>query len=128
MLSEAGLPHKFWGEAVCTATYFQNRLSTKPNKKTPYELWTNRKPDLSHIRIFECKAYAYVLKQKRGKLEDKAVEGVFLGYDNRSKGYRIYLGDNNIMISRTVKLEGNSLPYARKELKKQEEKRNSWLN
>ncbi|GBN01358.1 Copia protein [Araneus ventricosus] len=120
MLSKAGLPHKFWGEAVCTATYF-NFLPTKPNKKTPYELWTNRKPDLSHIRILGCKAYAYVRKQKRGKLDDKAVEGVYLGYDNRSKGYRIYLGVNNTMISRTLKFEENYLPYDEKELKNQEE-------
>ncbi|GBL76862.1 Retrovirus-related Pol polyprotein from transposon TNT 1-94 [Araneus ventricosus] len=117
LLSEANLPQRFWAEAVMTATYLQNRLPTKPNKTTPYELWTNRKPDLSHIRVFGCKAYAYIQKQKRGKLDDKAVEGIFLGYDYRSKGYRIYLGDKKIMISRTVKFIENPLPNAKTEVK-----------
>ncbi|GBN12713.1 Retrovirus-related Pol polyprotein from transposon TNT 1-94 [Araneus ventricosus] len=117
LLSEANLPQRFWAEAAMTATYLQNRLPTKPKRKTPYELWTNRKPNLSHIRVFGCKAYAYIQKQRRGKLDSKAVEGIFLGYDYRSKGYRIYLGDNKIMISRTVKFIENPLPYAEKEAK-----------
>ncbi|GBL73175.1 Copia protein, partial [Araneus ventricosus] len=124
LLSEANLPQRFWAETAMTATYLQNRLPTKPKGKTPYELWTNHKPTLSHIRVFGCKAYAYIQKQKRGKLDSKAVEGIFLGYDYRSKGYRIYLGDNKIMISRTVKFIENPLPYAKKEakeLQKQEE-------
>ncbi|GBN19276.1 Copia protein [Araneus ventricosus] len=117
LLSEANLPQRFWAETAMTATYLQNRLPTKPKRKTPYELWTNHKPNLSHIRVFGCKAYAYIQKQKRGKLDSKAVEGIFLGYDYRSKGYRIYLGDNKIMISRTVKFIENPLPYDKKEAK-----------
>jgi transposase InsO family protein len=103
MLFEAGLPNGFWGEAVNTATYLQNRLPTKSNNKTPYELWTNRKPNLSHIKIFGCKAFAYINRHKRGKLDEKAVEGTLVGYDNRSKGYRIYTKGNRIIISRTVR-------------------------
>ncbi|GBL75184.1 Retrovirus-related Pol polyprotein from transposon TNT 1-94 [Araneus ventricosus] len=117
LLSEANLPQRFWAEAAMTATYLQNRLPTKPKGKTPYELWTNHKPNLSHIRVFGCKAYAYIQKQKRGKLDSKSVEGIFLGYDYRSKGYRIYLGDNKIMISRTVKFIENPPPYDKKEAK-----------
>ncbi|GBM10854.1 Copia protein [Araneus ventricosus] len=78
LLSEANLPQRFWAEEAMTATYLQNRFPTKPNKKTPYEFWTNLKPDLFHIRVFGFKAYAYIQKQKRGKLDDKAVEGIFL--------------------------------------------------
>ncbi|GBM94626.1 Copia protein [Araneus ventricosus] len=62
LLSEANLPQRFWAEAAMTATYLQNHLPTKPKGKTPYELWTNRKPNLSHIRVFGCKAYAYIQK------------------------------------------------------------------
>ncbi|GBN50135.1 Copia protein [Araneus ventricosus] len=115
--SEANLPQRFWAEAAMTAMYLQNRLPTKAKKKTPYELWTNRKPDLSHIRVFGCKAYAYIQKRRCGNLDSQAVEGIFLGYDYRSKGYGIYLGDNKIMISRTVKFIENPLPYAKKEAK-----------
>ena len=39
MLLDAGLPLKYWGEAVMTAVYLQNRLPTKATGKTPFELW-----------------------------------------------------------------------------------------
>ncbi|GBN79735.1 Copia protein [Araneus ventricosus] len=123
LLSEANLPQRVWAEAAMTATYLQNRLPTKPKEKTPYELWTNRKPNLSHIRVFGCKAN--IQKQKRGKLDSKAVEGIFLGYDYRSKGYRIYLRDNKIMISRTVKFIEN--PQSKKKQKNFKTKTNVML-
>lgn len=103
MLLQANLPKEFWGEAVTTATYIQNRLPTKATDKTPYELWNNRKPNLKHLRVFGCKVFYYINKQKRKKLDSKAKEGVFLGYDLQRKGYRIYTGVKRITISRTVK-------------------------
>ena len=60
------------GEAINTAIYLQNRLPTKSSDVTPYERWMDEKPNLSHLRIFGCKAYAYVNKTNRGKLDDKA--------------------------------------------------------
>ncbi|KMQ81757.1 copia protein, partial [Lasius niger] len=115
LLSEANLPATFWAEAVNTANYLQNRLPTKANEVTPYELWTGRKPDLSNIKTFGAKAYAYIHKSKRGKLDPKAIEGILIGYDHRSKGYRIYVSDRNVIISRTVKFieekhEGEEVP------------------
>lgn len=103
LLSESKLPNKFWGEAVNTANYLQNRLPTKACEKTPYELWSGRKPSLAHIKQFGCTAYAYVHKQNRRKLDQRATQGTFVGYDQRSKGYRIYTGENRITISRSVK-------------------------
>lgn len=43
------------------------------------------------------------MKTKRGKFDEKAIEGTFLRYDNRSKGCRIYTGNNRVVISRAVK-------------------------
>ena len=97
------LPHKFRGEALMTATYLQNHLPTKIIYKTTYELWNNCKPKLFHIKVSGCKAFVYVNRHKRSKLDNKAVEGIFIGYDNRSKGYRIYTEDNNVMIVCTAK-------------------------
>ena len=77
-------------------------MPTKSAEKTPYELWNGHKPNLSHLRVFGCKAYVYVHKQKRRKFDEKAIEGIFVGYDLRSKGYRIYTGGRKVIVSRTV--------------------------
>lgn len=85
ILSDANLPKHFRGEAVQTATYLKNRLPTKANNKNAphYELWNNKKPDLSNITTFAFKTS-----------DEKAIEGFLLGYGNKSKRYRIYTGNN----------------------------------
>ncbi|UYV68769.1 hypothetical protein LAZ67_6000770 [Cordylochernes scorpioides] len=103
MLFDSGLPQSLWAEAVTTANYLHNRIPSKATDKTPFELWTNRKPSLKHLKRFGCKAFAYIPKIKRNKLDSKVIEEIFLGYDDRSKGYRILHDTDNITISRSVK-------------------------
>ncbi|CAI5794385.1 Retrovirus-related Pol polyprotein from transposon TNT 1-94 [Podarcis lilfordi] len=38
----------------------QNRLPTKAANKAAFELWFGRVPNISHIRVFGTKAFAYV--------------------------------------------------------------------
>ena len=54
MLEAAGLPSTLWGEAVLTAAYLWNHTESAalPPGKTPYEMVNNKKPDLSHLRVF----------------------------------------------------------------------------
>ena len=68
----------------------------------------NNTPNLSHTKAFGCKAFTYISKHKRGKLEKKAVEVIFAGYGNRYKGYRIFTEDKNVMIARTTKFNVHS--------------------
>lgn len=64
-----------------------------------------KKPDISHIRVFGSKAYSLVPKQKRKKWDDKAEEGVLVGYDGNTKGYRILdPNTNRVWISRLVRI------------------------
>ena len=66
MLQEAGLGNEFWAEAIATASYVANRSPHSSVKmKTPYVLWEGVVPDLSNIRVFGCKANAYVAKELR---------------------------------------------------------------
>eukprot|EP00253_Pinus_taeda_P030474 PITA_30474 len=54
MLSGAGLGQEFWAEAVDTACYLVNRLpSSALEDKTPQEVWTGKKPSLSHLRGYK---------------------------------------------------------------------------
>ena len=70
MLHAAGLPLSFWEYAVMAAVYLRNRSPTKAlTDATPYEAWRGDKPDLSHLRVFGCRAYMHVDKTKRSKLQ-----------------------------------------------------------
>ncbi len=65
MLSGVRLRQEFWAEAVETACYLVNRSpSLALEDKTPQEVWTGKKPSLSHLRVFGCDAYVHVPKEK----------------------------------------------------------------
>ena len=54
MMSRSNLPEYLWGEAIKTANYILNRVPRKSVPKTPFELWTSRKPSLNHFRVYGC--------------------------------------------------------------------------
>ncbi|KAJ9539198.1 hypothetical protein OSB04_031931 [Centaurea solstitialis] len=91
MLSEANLGTQFWAEAVNTACYTQNRsLIVKRFRRTPYELFRNRKPSIEHLHIFGCVCYILNNKDNLGKFDSKSDDGIFLGYSSISKTYRVF--------------------------------------
>ncbi|MCO5571040.1 hypothetical protein L7F22_024771 [Adiantum nelumboides] len=104
ILKAKSLPHKLWMEAVACAAHVLNRCPTRALKTiTPYESWYDRKPSVSYLRVFGCLAYAHIPQQLRGKLDDKAVKCIFVGYSSGSKGYRLYNpATNKIFESRDV--------------------------
>lgn len=92
MLNETNLPKYFWADAVSTACYVSNRVLVRPIlKKTPYELYKGRKPNISYFHIFGCKCFVLNNgKDNLGKFDAKSDEGIFLGYSLTSKAYRIF--------------------------------------
>ena len=91
MLADSKLPHRFWAEALSTATYLHNRSPTNTLEGiTPFEAWSGTKPDVSSLHIFGCSAYAHVPKSERRKLDSKTKKCVLLGYGANQKGYRLY--------------------------------------
>ena len=51
MLNENALPKYFWAEAVNTVCYVLNRVLIRPHlNKTLYELWKDRKPNISYFK------------------------------------------------------------------------------
>ena len=74
-----------------TACYLINRSpSLALEDKTPQEVWTGKKPSLSHLRVFGCDAYVHVPKEKRTKLESKSEKCIFIGYKDGLKGYKLW--------------------------------------
>jgi len=92
MLNENGLPKYFWADAVSTACYVLNRVLIRPIlKRTPYELFRGRKPNLSHLKVFGCKCFILNNgKDSLGKFDSKSDEGIFVGYSQHGHAYRVY--------------------------------------
>jgi len=103
MIIDSGLAKKYWGEAVVTANYLQNRLPTKSEGRTPYEKWHSQKPNLKDTHIFGCTAYVKVPDELRRKLDNKAKKLHFVGYSEQSKAFRLLDKETSkIIISRDV--------------------------
>ncbi|GAB2275344.1 hypothetical protein Dimus_039125 [Dionaea muscipula] len=111
LMFTSNLPKGFWGEALNTAAYLINRSpNTVLNLKCPEEIWSGRQPTLNHLRTFGCLAYAH---RSEGKLEPRAVKCVFLGYQEGTKGYRLWersSGGVKILVSRDVTFNENEFP------------------
>jgi Integrase core domain len=91
MLKMAKLPKQFWGEAVRTSCYLINRSPSVPLKfEISERVWSKKNVSYSHLRVFECKAYVHIPKERRSKLDDKATPCIFLGYGNEEFGYRLW--------------------------------------
>lgn len=105
LLTQSGLPSKFWAEAINTANYIQNRCPSKSiNGLTPYQLWTGNVPDVGYFREFGCHVFCMNREPGRGKLDQRSKKRIFLGYSTESKGFRIWLPEENkVVISRDVK-------------------------
>lgn len=88
MMTDSSLPSNMWGEAVMAATYLLNRSPTVALKnKTPFEMYYGRKPNIANLKVWGCKAYIHVPKERRTKLEPHCTIGIMVGYD--INGYRI---------------------------------------
>ena len=73
---------------------------------TPEEAFFGKKRDVGHLCIFGCIAYSYVPKEKRTKLEPTAKKGIFVGYSETSKAFRIYIpAQRRVVVRRDVKFE-----------------------
>ena len=54
------------------------------------EMLRKRKPDISYFRIFGCPVYVLKNRDKLGKFQEKAEEGLFLGYSRKGKAYKYF--------------------------------------
>ena len=60
-------------------------------KKTPYELWKGRKPNISYFHAFGYTCYILNNgKDNLRKLDTKSDETIFLRYSSNSKAFRVF--------------------------------------
>uniref|UniRef100_A0A093ULP4 Retrovirus-related Pol polyprotein from transposon TNT 1-94 n=1 Tax=Talaromyces marneffei PM1 TaxID=1077442 RepID=A0A093ULP4_TALMA len=107
MRKGARLPFDLWPEIVRAAVYLYNQTPRyASNWKTPYDRFTthaawknrivieNQKPQLAHLKVYGCKAYAltteYMKKEnRRQRFNPRAWIGYLVGYDSTNV-YRIW--------------------------------------
>jgi hypothetical protein len=97
----------FWAETCNTTIYIYNRCPHKIlEDKTPKEAFIGVKPEVSHFRMFGCLVYIHVPVEKRTKLEPSSRKGLFVGYNETSKAYKVYIPEQRkIVVSKDVKFE-----------------------
>jgi hypothetical protein len=66
-------------------------------------MFTGKKPEVIHLKIFGCPVFIHIPKEKRNKMEPSGKKGIFVGYCEVSKAFGIYIpGHHHIDISRDV--------------------------
>jgi hypothetical protein len=66
-------------------------------------MFTGKKLEVSHLKIFGCPIFIHIPKEKRNNLEPLGKKRIFVGYCEVSKAFRIYIpGHRHIEISRDV--------------------------
>ncbi|KAK1628357.1 hypothetical protein QYE76_002672 [Lolium multiflorum] len=91
MMAEYKSRYNFWAEAISTACHSSNRLYLRKGlNKTPYEILTGNKPNISYFKVFG------------------SLEGIFVGYGAESHTYRIFdIASGIIIESCSVRFEEN---------------------
>ncbi|RVW40094.1 Retrovirus-related Pol polyprotein from transposon TNT 1-94 [Vitis vinifera] len=85
------LPRSFWGEVLNTVVHVLNLTPCVPLEfDVPDRIWSNNEISYDHLRVFGCKAFVYIPKDERSKLDAKTRPYVFIGYGQDELGYRFY--------------------------------------
>lgn len=111
MLHIKRVPQSFWAEAINTACYTINRVYVRPGiSQTPYEIWNGRKPLVKYFRVFGSKCSILREGDSLGKFDSRSDEGIFLGYSNTSRAYRVFnLRTSTLVVSANVRIDDLAL-------------------
>jgi hypothetical protein len=76
---------------VGATCYLVNRSpSSLLDEKNPHEVWTSKKPSLTHLMVFDYDSYVHVPKENRSKMDKKDEKYFFIGYKHSLKGYKLW--------------------------------------
>ncbi|KAM1476645.1 hypothetical protein ACFXTO_038605 [Malus domestica] len=101
MMTRSKLPGFLWGEALKTANYIMNRVPSKSVPSTPFELWHGRAPNFDYFHVWGCKSEARFYNPDERKLDPKTQSCYFIGYPEKSKGFRFYVPQGHTRIQET---------------------------
>ena len=112
MWHHTGLSNGFCIYAVKVKLHAYNvTLFKQADYKTPKELQSGEKLNISHLRVFGCLAWVHILKKRRHKLKPKSQEMIFIRYEPGSKGYQFrHAAHQCFEISHDVKFKETQFP------------------
>ena len=90
MMHNKDVAKNLWVKAMNTTCHIVNRVYFKlGTKKTPWELWKGKKPNVKYFKI--CSTCS-ILKDREnvGKFDTRSDEGIFLGYPSFTKAYKVF--------------------------------------
>ena len=90
--------------------------------KSPHEKWhrhevANFGESIKHLRVLGCTAYVFIPKVRRKRGDERCVKGVFMGYVEENKAYKI-LVDNEIVVARSGYFNETEFPMRMSENEK----------
>ena len=111
MCLDACLPQNWWEFAVDCTTHVYNHTPIQHHDwKTPFENLKHTKPDVTHLRVFGCGAYVFLLEEVCvNKLNPKSKLMTFLGYPQGTKGYLFMREPNNVLFTAVQALFNETL-------------------
>jgi hypothetical protein len=112
MMKGQSLLEFLWEYAIAHATYLRNRSYTKFLKEiTPYQLWYNLKPNVSHLREFSAPVWVVLQGQNiPRKMLLKSKKRAYVGYEDGSKSIKYYNAETRkILTSRNFCFLSNTI-------------------
>jgi len=67
IIHEKNMDYKFWEEVGKSSSFILNCLPISESTKTPHELWSGTKPNITYFRVFGCKDLVHVPDEKHVK-------------------------------------------------------------
>jgi transposase InsO family protein len=96
--NDSGLSIRFWVSAIHTVNFVKNRLLHSRIGVSPHEAFWGQKPKIDWFRTYGSKCWALVPKAIRRKGDFRSIEGIFVGYFDNSKAYKIWIPRTHTVI------------------------------
>jgi hypothetical protein len=93
-----------YAEAATCVVYVENRtINTRTDVRTPIQMRTHEVVNTTHFHVWGCDVYYHVHESKREnkKLDDRAIMGIFVGYDTFNESYYRVLNVDSLKMIRT---------------------------
>ena len=80
MMAQSNPPISYWGDALLTTFHVLNQVPSKFVSSTTYELWNNRKSNLSNLQPWGSAAYIHISSYKYEKFCSIGRKCIFIRY------------------------------------------------
>jgi hypothetical protein len=118
LLTEKDLSKDLWAAAIQAAAiqaaaFIHNVTPSARQEVTRHELFYGEPADIARLRVFGCLAYPLTPEPRRKKLDARSEPGLFIGYAQDSKAWRILpccLGKASAVETANVRLIEDSRP------------------